>query len=368
MAGNIFGTLFRLCTFGESHGLAIGGIIDGCPSGLILDLDYIQKQLSRRRPGQSDWVSPRKEEDKLILLSGISEGQTTGAPIAFMVENKNQKPDDYDHLKNVYRPSHADFTYEMKYGIRDHRGSGRASARETLARVVGGAVAAHINQKHNIGITAWVKSIGPVEMPLTREIYNQNQVDANPVRCPDTLTAKAMMDYLDSIKAEGDSTGGIIECVITNAPVGLGEPVFDRIEADLAKAMLSLPSTKGFEIGSGFSMSQKKGSEVNDEFILRNGKISTLANHSGGVQGGITNGENIIFRVAFKPASTIKKQQNTVDKEGKSVSISVEGRHDPCVVPRAVPIVEAMAHLVITDHLLRNLVYLQNKSSNEKNI
>ena len=217
-------------------------------------------------------------------------------------------------------------------------------------------------------MTAWVKSIGPVEMPLTREIYNQNQVDANPVRCPDTLTAKAMMDYLDSIKAEGDSTGGIIECVITNVPVGLGEPVFDRIEADLAKAMLSLPSTKGFEIGSGFSMSQKKGSEVNDEFILRNGKISTLANHSGGVQGGITNGENIIFRVAFKPASTIKKQQNTVDKEGKSISISVEGRHDPCVVPRAVPIVEAMAHLVITDHLLRNLVYLQNKSSNEKNI
>lgn len=361
MAGNTFGTIFKLSTFGESHGPAVGGIIDGCPSGIKLDIHQIQKELNRRRPGQSALVSPRNENDQIIFLSGLSEGLTTGAPIAFMVENKNQQPSDYDALKEVYRPSHADYTYTMKYGIRDHRGSGRASARETLSRVVGGAVAAQINQKEGIEIIAWVKAIGPWMMADDKQNYHREEVENSPVRCPDPETAKKMESFIESLKQEGDSTGGIIECIIKNVPVGLGEPVFDRLEADLAKAMLSLPATKGFEIGSGFAMAAKKGSEVNDAFVMKDGKIAGLSNHSGGVQGGISNGENIVFRVAFKPASTIKKEQQTLNQKGETIRISPEGRHDPCVVPRAVPIVEAMAHLVISDHLFRNLIYQQTK-------
>lgn len=361
MAGNTFGTIFKLSTFGESHGPAVGGIIDGCPSGIKLDIHHIQKELNRRRPGQSALVSPRNESDQIIFLSGLSEGLTTGAPIAFMVENKNQQPSDYDALKEVYRPSHADYTYTMKFGIRDHRGSGRASARETLSRVVGGAVAAQINQKEGIEIIAWVKAIGPLMMTDDERNYHREEIENSPVRCPDPETAKKMESFIESLKQEGDSTGGIIECIIKNVPVGLGEPVFDRLEADLAKAMLSLPATKGFEIGSGFAMAAKKGSEVNDAFVMKEGKIAGLSNHSGGVQGGISNGENIVFRVAFKPASTIKKEQQTLNQKGETIRISPEGRHDPCVVPRAVPIVEAMAHLVITDHLFRNLIYQQTK-------
>jgi chorismate synthase len=368
MAGNTFGTIFKITTFGESHGVAVGGIIDGCPSGIKLNLDQIQTELNRRRPGQSALVSPRNESDQIIFLSGLSNGLTTGAPIAFMVENKNQQSSDYDALKDVYRPSHADYTYTMKYGIRDHRGSGRASARETLSRVVGGAVAAQINQKEGIEIIAWVKAIGPLMMADDEQNYQREDVEKSLVRCPDADTAKKMESFIESLKQEGDSTGGIIECMIKNVPVGLGEPVFDRLEADLAKAMLSLPATKGFEIGSGFSMAAKKGSEVNDAFVMKDGKISGLSNHSGGVQGGISNGENIVFRVAFKPASTIKKEQQTINQKGETIRISPEGRHDPCVVPRAVPIVEAMAHLVITDHLFRNLIYQQTKNIHEKTI
>jgi chorismate synthase len=367
MAGNSFGTIFKLTTFGESHGSAIGGIIDGCPSGITLDLNSIQTQLNRRRPGQSAIVSPRQEADQIQVLSGLSDGKTTGAPIAFLIENKNQKSADYDELKNVYRPSHADYTYEKKYGLRDHRGSGRASARETLSRVVGGAVAAQINKKEGINICAWVKSIGPISMPDSNLIFDQTDIESNAVRCPDKAIAEEMIQYIENLKLEGDSTGGVIECVIMNAPIGLGEPVFDRLEADLAKAMLSLPATKGFEIGSGFSMTKQKGSEVNDSFVIKDDKISTQSNHSGGVQGGISNGENIVFRVAFKPPSTIKKQQDSLNQKGENITLSAEGRHDPCVVPRAVPIVEAMAHLVITDHLFRNLIYKQNQLSNEKN-
>jgi chorismate synthase len=368
MAGNTFGTIFKLSTFGESHGVAVGGIIDGCPSGIQLNLDQIQTELNRRRPGQSKMVSPRNEADQIIFLSGLIDGFTTGAPIAFMVENKNQQPADYDALKDVYRPSHADYTYTMKYGMRDHRGSGRASARETLSRVVGGAVAAQINQKEGIEIIAWVKAIGPLMIPDDKQNYHREEIEKSLVRCPEPETAKKMESYIESLKQEGDSTGGIIECIIKNVPHGLGEPVFDRLEADLAKAMLSLPATKGFEIGSGFAMASKKGSEVNDALVLKDGKISSVSNHSGGVQGGISNGENIVFRVAFKPASTIKKEQQTVNQMGEAIRISPEGRHDPCVVPRAVPIVEAMAHLVITDHLFRNLIYQQTKIIHEKTV
>jgi len=359
MAGNSFGTLFRLTTFGESHGTALGGIIDGCPANLKPNLEQIQLQLDRRKPGQSSLVSARQESDKVVFLSGLINGITTGAPIAFMIENKDHQSSDYDLLKDVFRPSHADYTYQTKYGIRDHRGSGRASARETIARVVGGAIAAQINESKGIQVFAYVKSIGKIALPENYSSTNFSLIDSNPVRCPHQETAAKMIQFIEEMKQQGDSAGGIIECVIVNVPVGLGEPVFDRLEADLAKAMLSLPATKGFEIGSGFKISTYKGSEVNDSFINIDGKITTSTNHSGGVQGGISNGENIVFRVAFKPPSTIKIKQSTVNSKGEPVNIAPEGRHDPCVLPRAVPIVEAMANLVITDHLMRNLIYQQ---------
>lgn len=354
MSANGFGNIFRLTSFGESHGTAIGGIIEGLPAGYEVNIEDIQQELDKRKPGKSKYVSSRNEEDKVEILSGVFEGKSLGTPIGFLVRNKDSKPEDYDHLKNVYRPSHADFTWQLKYDHRDYRGGGRSSARETVSRVVAGAIANLILRKHNISIYSYVHSIGIVEAKLNYSELDLELIDDSLLFCPDKSAESEMMELIEKTKSEGDSLGGEIICVIKNCPAGLGEPVFDKIEADLAKAMLSINAVKGFEIGSGFNSTKMKGSEHNDKFVNRNGRFETETNFSGGVQGGITNGMDIYFKVAFKPVATIMKDQLTVDNDGKEMVVAGKGRHDVTVVPRAVSIVKAMSAMVIADMILRN--------------
>lgn len=353
MAGNSYGTLFRLTTFGESHGEALGGIIDGCPVGITLDLEAIQKEMQRRKPGQSAIVTQRKEEDEVQFLSGIFEGKTTGTPIGFIIPNTNQKSDDYSHIKDTYRPSHADYVYEQKYGVRDYRGGGRSSARETASRVVAGAIAKQVLP--NIQIHAFVSSVGDIFIDKPYQALDFNAIESNAVRCPDSATAEKMENYIKEIRKQGDTVGGTITCVIQNVPIGLGEPVFDKLHAELGKAMLSINAVKGFEFGSGFCGARMKGSEHND---LYNEDGTTRTNLSGGIQGGISNGMDIYFRVAFKPVATLIQQQEVLTNQHTIVSQQGKGRHDPCVVPRAVPIVEAMAAIVLADFYLINKTYL----------
>ncbi|MCB0445912.1 MAG: chorismate synthase [Gelidibacter sp.] len=352
MAGNSFGNLFKLSTFGESHGDAIGGVIDGCPAGIMLDFEAIQKEMNRRKPGQSELVTQRKEPDDVQFLSGIFEGKTTGTPIGFIIENTNQKSKDYSHIKDVYRPSHADFTYQKKYGIRDYRGGGRSSARETACRVVAGAIAKQVIK--DIKINAYTSSVGDLFLEKPYQDLDFSKIENNPVRCPDDFVANQMIEKIKAIKKEGDTIGGTVTCVIQNVPIGLGEPVFDKLHAELGKAMLSINAVKGFEYGSGFCGAKMKGSDHNDQF---NTDGTTITNLSGGIQGGISNGMDIYFRVAFKPVATIIQKQNTLDNQGNIVEMQGKGRHDPCVVPRAIPIVEAMAALVLTDFWLLNKIY-----------
>lgn len=353
MAGNSFGQIFRLTSYGESHGAAIGGIIDGCPAGVKLDLEKIQAELDRRRPGQSDITTARSESDTVTFLSGIFEAQTTGTPIAFQIPNKDHRSKDYSKLKDVYRPSHADFVYDQKYGIRDYRGGGRSSARETAIRVAAGAIARQLLEVDGIQINAFVSRIAGVEVTAAPESIDFAQAE-NEIRCPEPTAAAQMRKAIETARDTGDTLGGIITCVVKNMPTGLGEPVFDKLHADLGKAMLSINAVKGFEIGSGFAAAKMTGSEHNDPFERSGEATRTKTNHSGGVQGGISNGMPVVFRVAFKPVASIRKEQSTVNKSGKAENIKIEGRHDPCVVPRAVPIVEAMAALVLADHSLRN--------------
>ena len=353
MAANTFGEIFRVTTFGESHGVALGGIIDGCPAGLEIDLAFIQSELDRRKPGQSKIVTQRKEPDEVDFLSGIFEGKSTGVPIGFVIKNDNQKSKDYDHIKDSFRPSHADFTYTEKYGNRDHRGGGRSSARETVSRVVAGAIAKLMLKKLGVNITAYVSQVGPLKLDKNYSQLDLNKTENNIVRCPDEQMAEQMIELIDSIRKEGDTIGGVVTCVVQGTPVGLGEPVFDKLHADLGKAMLSINAVKGFEYGSGFNGLVLRGSQHNDAFYTENGKVKTKTNHSGGIQGGISNGEDIYFNVAFKPVATIMRDQSSIDKEGNESTVSGKGRHDPCVLPRAVPIVEAMAALVLVDHFLR---------------
>ena len=347
MAGNTFGHLLRLTTFGESHGAGIGGVIDGCPAGIALNLEAIQYELSRRRPGQSSIVTQRKEPDEVQFFSGIFEGKTTGTPIGFLVVNTNQKSDDYSHIKDVYRPSHADYTYDVKYGVRDYRGGGRSSARETISRVVGGAIAKQIMP--DVKINAFVSSVGDIFIDKPYQALDFSLIESNAVRCPDPVTAAKMEEYIKQIRKEGDTVGGTVTCVLQNVPAGLGEPVFDKLHAELGKAMLSINAVKGFEYGSGFCGAKMKGSEHNDLF---NTDGTTKTNLSGGIQGGISNGMDIYFRVAFKPVATIMQKQISIDNKGNEVEMQGKGRHDPCVVPRAVAIVEAMAALVVADYYL----------------
>ena len=351
--GNTFGNLFKLTSFGESHGSMIGGIIEGCPAGLEINKGLIQKDLDRRKPGQSKVTSPRKEDDKVQLLSGIFEGKSTGTPIGFLIPNINSKSQDYSNIKDVFRPSHADYTYEEKYGIRDYRGGGRSSARETACRVVAGSIAKQLLNNYGIKISAYVSSIGNIFVDEKNVDLNKDY-DSNIVRCPDNDASEKMINLITELKSKGNTVGGQIKCIINGVKPGLGEPVFDKLHADLGKAMLSINAVKGFEYGSGFSGSKMTGSVHNDEFIVENGNVSTKTNNSGGIQGGISNGEEIYFKVAFKPVATIMSKQNSIDKEKNNVELSVKGRHDPCVVPRAVPIVESMAAIVLADHLLRN--------------
>jgi chorismate synthase len=352
MAGNSIGTLYRLTTFGESHGASLGGIIDGCPPGLEIDFEAIQIEMNRRKPGQSTIVTQRKEDDEVQFLSGIFEGKTTGTPIGFIIPNTNQKSEDYSHIKNNYRPSHADFVYEKKYGLRDYRGGGRSSARETACRVVAGALAKQIIS--DIKINAYVSSVGAINLEKSYQELDFTKTENYPVRCPDETTAIEMEQHILDIKKMGDTIGGVISCVIQNVPIGLGEPVFDKLHAELGKAMLSINAVKGFEYGSGFCGSSMKGSEHND---LYNEEGTTKTNRSGGIQGGISNGMDIYFRVAFKPVATIIQKQDTLDSTGEIVEMQGKGRHDPCVVPRAVPIVEAMAAIVLADFFLINKTY-----------
>lgn len=354
MPGNTFGQLFKITTFGESHGGAVGVVVDGCPPGLAISEADIQPDLDRRKPGQSPITSPRKEEDEIAIISGVFEGKTTGTPLAMMVKNKDQRPEDYEAMKKVFRPSHADFTYIAKYGLRDGRGSGRASARETLARVAAGAIAKkYLAEKLQMEFLALVEQVGDIKTEIADKDVTAAKIEANIVRCPDPDRAEEMIALIESVRQAKDSVGGVIRGIIRNAPAGLGEPVFDKLHADLAKAMVSINAVKGFEIGSGFRGVNMRGSEHNDPFVSQAGKIRTATNYSGGVQGGISNGEDIVFRVAFKPVSTIGLEQQTVDTAGNPTTLAATGRHDPCVLPRAVPIVEAMAALVIMDHYLR---------------
>ena len=353
MRGNSFGKAFRITTFGESHGRALGVIIDGCPAGVTVDETVINAELARRRPGQSKIVTQRKEPDAVEILSGVFEGKSTGTPIAMVINNKDQKSKDYSHIKDSFRPSHADFTYQTKYGHRDYRGGGRSSARETVARVAAGSIAKNILAKEGIQINAWVSQVGHIELKDGKLDYTREQIESNIVRCPDEELASEMIAYIKEIRKDGDTIGGKITCNISGMPVGLGEPVFDKLHADLAKSMMGINAVKGFEYGSGFSCISMRGSEHNDVFINKEGTIVTETNHSGGIQGGISNGMNIYFNVAFKPVATLMKDQLSVDKQLEEVTVSGKGRHDPCVVPRAVPIVEAMAALTIVDHYLR---------------
>ncbi|MCP4571200.1 MAG: chorismate synthase [bacterium] len=350
-----FGTLFRITTYGESHGGAVGVVIDGCPPRLALDLNQVQAQLDRRRPGQSKLTTPRDEPDRVEVLSGLQEGVTLGTPLALEVRNRDQRPGDYETLRRVPRPSHADYTYQQKYGIRAASGGGRASARETIGRVAGGAVAEQwLAAAHGVDIVAWVESVGTERGgPVDPALVTRAQVDATPVRCPDTEAAARMTTAIEAAKADQDSVGGVVTGVCRGLPAGWGEPVFDKLEATLARAMLSIPAVKGFEIGSGFAGTELHGSAHNDAFVSRGDVLGTATNNSGGVQGGISNGEPVLFRVAFKPPATIAKAQDTVDFAGDATTLAAPGRHDPCVVPRAVPIVEAMAALVLADAALR---------------
>jgi chorismate synthase len=351
MAGNSFGTLFKLTTFGESHGKAIGGIIDGCPAGLTIDFDAIETEMNRRKPGQSKIVTQRKEPDTVQFLSGIFEGKTTGTPIGFMIENSNQKSKDYSHIKDSYRPSHADLTYDQKYGHRDYRGGGRSSARETASRVAAGAIAKQLLKP--ISITAYTSSVGTLKLDKPYTDVDFSEIENNPVRVADAKMAVEMENYIKHIRKQGDTVGGTVTCVIKNVPMGLGEPVFDKLHAELGKAMLSINAVKGFEYGSGFKGTTMTGSQHNDEI---NPDHTTKTNFSGGIQGGISNGMDIYFNVAFKPVATIMQSQPTINKEGDNVTMEGKGRHDPCVVPRAVPIVEAMAALVLADFWMRDKV------------
>ncbi len=349
------GTLFRISTWGESHGPGVGVVIDGCPPRIPLSVEDLQKELDRRRPGQSKIVTPRKEADEAEILSGIENGLTTGAPIGILVRNTDQRPSAYSEMQSAYRPSHADYTYDAKYGIRSVSGGGRASARETIGRVAAGAIAHKVLQRDLPGYKciAYVKSIHDLEADIDPNTVTAEQVESNIVRTADAAMVDPMIDLITQMRSEGNSVGGVIECVIRGVPPGLGEPVFDKLEADLAKAMMSLPATKGFEIGSGFEGTLMTGRDHNDEFYIEDGKVRTRTNRSGGVQGGISNGEPIVFRVAFKPTATILIEQNTVNNAGEETTLAARGRHDPCVLPRAVPMVEAMVHLVLTDHWLR---------------
>lgn len=354
--GNTFGHLFRISTFGESHGGGVGVVIDGCPPLVSIDASFIQAELDRRRPGQSKITTPRKEADTCEILSGVFEGKTLGTPIAILVRNQDTRPQDYGEMATTYRPSHADATYDAKYGIRNWQGGGRSSARETIGRVAAGAIAKKIlSQAAGVEIVGYVKRIKDLECVADPDTVTLEQIESNIVRCPDAECAERMIELIEKIRDSGDSIGGVVECVARNVPKGLGMPVFDKLEADLAKAIMSLPASKGFEIGSGFAGTLLKGSEHNDEYYTDDkGVIRTVTNRSGGIQGGIANGENIILRAAFKPTATIRQQQRTVTREGEETLLAAKGRHDPCVLPRAVPMVEAMVALVLCDHLLRH--------------
>jgi chorismate synthase len=352
--GSTFGHLFRISTFGESHGGGVGVVIDGCPPRIEISAEEIQVELDRRRPGQSKITTPRNEADRCEILSGVFEGKTLGTPISILVRNKDQRSQDYDEMAVKYRPSHADATYDAKYGIRNWQGGGRSSARETIGRVAAGAIAKKIlKEAAGVDIIAYVKRIKDIEAVVDPDTVTLEQVERNIVRCPDMECSDRMIELIEQVRNQGDSIGGVVECVARNVPTGLGDPVFDKLEADLAKALMSLPATKGFEIGSGFAGTLLTGSEHNDEFYSDQGVIRTVTNRSGGVQGGISNGENIVLRIAFKPTATIRKEQRTVTNDGEEVTLAAKGRHDPCVLPRAVPMVEAMVALVLCDHFLR---------------
>jgi chorismate synthase len=351
---NSYGRLFRITTFGESHGLSVGVVVDGCPAGLEITAEEIQQELDRRRPGQSNITTQRKEEDEILILSGLYENKTTGTPIAMMVNNKNQAGKDYSHLEHAFRPSHADYTYTTKYGLRDHRGGGRSSARETLARVAAGAIANKYLRQQGIRIASYVSAVGPIALSESYQELDLNQIDANKIRCPQPQKAEEMIQLVEQTRKNRDTVGGVITCVIQGVPVGLGEPAFDKLHAELGKAMLSINAVKGFEYGSGFAGTQMFGSQHNDEFYTdETGRIRTRTNYSGGIQGGISNGEDIYFRVAFKPVATILQPQTSINDQGETISLEGKGRHDPCVLPRAVPIVDAMTALVLIDFLLR---------------
>lgn len=358
MAGSTTGTLFRLTTFGESHGAAVGCVVDGCPAGIRIDPAAIQADLDRRRPGQSRITTQRREGDEVEILSGIYEGLTMGTPIGMFVRNEDQRSKDYTEMKDLYRPSHADYTYEAKFGIRDHRGGGRASYREAIGRVAGGAIARSLlSQRHETEIVGYVLQVAGIRGQADLDTVSRQDVDANIVRCPDAEAADRMIEAIEAARKEGDSLGGIVEVVARNVPKGLGEPVFDKLTADLAHALMSIPAARGFEVGEGFGSVGMRGSTHNDPFILREGQVRTRTNHSGGIQGGISNGENIILRVAFKPVATIMQEQQTVTTQGETVTFKAKGRHDPCVLPRAVATVEAMVALVLADHTLRQSAY-----------
>lgn len=350
--GNSFGKLFKITTFGESHGAALGVIVEGCPAGLQIDPDKIRDEMQRRKPGQSKITTQRKEEDEIQILSGIFEGQSTGTPIGIVIPNSDQRSKDYTHISDKFRPSHADYTYFEKYGIRDYRGGGRSSARETAARVAGGAIAKQFLATKGVSIQAFVSQVGDLSLQKNYTELDLSQAEENIVRCPDPATAEKMIELIDAVRLERDTIGGVVTCVIKNTPVGIGEPVFDRLHAELGKAMLSINAVKGFEYGSGFEGVKMRGSQHNDAFVKEGDTVHTITNHSGGIQGGISNGEDIYFRVAFKPVATIMQDQESLNEAGETVIVSGKGRHDPCVVPRAVPIVEAMAALVIADYVL----------------
>lgn len=357
MSGNTFGNLFKITTFGESHGNAIGLIIDGFPSNIEINYDWIKSDLEKRKPGQSKITTQRKENEEFEILSGVFENKSTGTPIAVIIRNQDQRSGDYSHIANSYRPSHADYTYQEKYGIRDYRGGGRSSARETAARVIGGSFAKMFLDKFNIQINAYVSQVGNIKTEKNYKDLDFNLIESNIVRCPDLDVSDKMINFIDDIRKQGDTIGGVITCVIQNVPVGIGEPVFNKLHAELGKAMLSINAVKGFEYGSGFDSVNMRGSEHNDLFYNENNKTKTITNYSGGIQGGISNGEDIYFRTAFKPVATIMQAQKTVDINGNEVEIKGKGRHDPCVVPRAVPIIEAMSALVIADYILINNAY-----------
>lgn len=354
---NTFGQIIRLTTFGESHGPAIGGVMDGFPAGIPIDLEFVQQQLDRRRPGQSALTTARRESDRVEILSGVFEGVSTGTPIGFLVRNSDQHSADYDNLRNVFRPSHADYTYQMKYGVRDHRGGGRSSARETVSRVVAGAFAMLALRHVGVQITAYTSQVGPLVLGGDYQQYDFSEIERNPVRCPDPKMADKMANLIRQVKAEGDTIGGVITCIVKGCPVGLGEPVFGKLHADLGAAMLSINAAKGFEYGEGFAGAAGRGSEQNDYFLPSEevARPNLASNHSGGIQGGISNGEDIVMRIAFKPVATLLRPQTTINSDGQATTLQARGRHDPCVLPRAVPIVEAMAAITILDHYLRAL-------------